>query len=311
MKKTILYIIGIILASYVFREFLYQGIRRHNSGEYNKLNTIFFKKKNFSTIIAGSSTAESHIIPEIFDSLTKQNSYNIGLSGQFMPVISGIIKGYLVHSEVPRNIILSVDLYLYKSKIMVYRFPRFFPYLSNEPLYKALNKTDARFWAFRYFPFYSMPFFDDDYLNASLRGYAGLNGHYDTDYSAKGFAAIPKEAHQNMDTVHYRPFYSLPEESIFSSLDSIIALCKKDNINIIFTATPIYYKGAAAILNRKEVMVCFEEHAKKYSIPFMDYTNDSICYNKYLFADPYHLNSKGAEIFTRKFAADARQYLVK
>ena len=310
MKRSILYILGIILCSYIVREFLYEGIRRNKSGEYDKLNTIFLKKNNFNTIIAGSSTAESHIIPTIFDSITKQNSYNIGLNGQFMPVISGSLKAYLVHSETPHTIILSIDYHLYTGKLVVYRFPRFFPYLKNEPLYETLKKSDSRFWGFRYISFYSMPFFDDTYLNAVFRGYTGLTGHYDTDFS-KGYVPIPKETYQNMDTVNYKPFYSLPEKIVFSSLDSIIFLCKRKNINIIFVATPMYYKGSAVILNKKEVMGKFKECAEKNSIPFMDYTNDPICYNKLFFADPYHLNETGAKIFTQKFATDVRQYLVK
>ncbi len=58
-------------------------------------------------------------------------------------------------------------------------------------------------------------------------------------------------------------------------------------------------------------MTRFEQLAKDRGIPFVDYTNDSLCYNDKIFADFYHMKKEGAELFSIKFANDFKQLLTK
>jgi lysophospholipase L1-like esterase len=49
--------------------------------------------------------------------------------------------------------------------------------------------------------------------------------------------------------------------------------------------------------------------ATRFSIPYLDYSPDSLMYHKELFYNTTHLNKKGAEIFTRQLAADLKNLI--
>jgi hypothetical protein len=303
VKKYILYILIAIVATYAVRELLYMGIRKNKIGEYDKLNTIFLKTSNFENIIIGSSRSESHFNPDIIKKETGLSTYNMGMEGEFMPLILGVLRSYLEKNKPPKRVFLNVDIHPYTGKIVVNRFPRFFAYLNKQPLYKALQQTDERFWAFKFIPFYSMPYFNDKYLNAALRGYTGIESTFDKSF-ANGYVPIPDNKYTNLDTADYTPFLSLPQPIIFSSLDSIIKICSSNNIKLYFVFTPMYYKGYNAVTNGLELTNQFKSIALKNNLSCLDYSTDSICNYKSNFADPYHLNKKGAEAFSNKFAKD-------
>lgn len=305
MRKYCLYILIAIVATYVVRELLYLGVRKNKIGEYDKLNTIFLKKNDFENIIIGSSRSESHFDPEIIKKETGLGTYNMGMEGEFMPLILGILRSYLEKNKSPKRVFLNVDIHPYTGKIVVNRFPRFFAYLSKKPLYEALRQTDNRFWAFKYISFYSMPYFNDKYLNAALRGYTGIESEFDKSF-VDGFVPIPDKLYTKVDTADYTPFYSLPQPIVFSSLDSIISICETRNIRLYFVFTPMYYKGYNAVINGRTLLEKFKSVASQHHIPCMDYTTDSICNYNTNFADPYHLNKIGAQAFSHKFARDLK-----
>ncbi len=309
MKRYILYILIAIAATYIVRALLYIGVRKNKIGEYDKLNTIFFKTSNFENIIIGSSRSESHFNPDIIKKEAGLSTYNMGMEGEFMPLIFGILQSYLEKNNPPKRVFLNVDIHPYTGEIVVNRFPRFFAYLSKRPLYNALQQTDDRFWAFKYIPFYSMPYFNDKYFNAAARGYTGIESDFDKSF-IDGHVPIPNNMYTDVDTADYAPFQSLPQPIIFSSLDSIINICKAKNIKLYFVFTPMYYKGFNAVSNGVELTSKFKSIATQHNITCFDYTLDSICNYNTNFADPYHLNKKGAEAFSHKFSYALKSSLI-
>lgn len=308
MKKILLYFVITLVSIYTVREIIYIGVRKNKIGEYDKLNTIFLKVSDFENIIIGSSRSESHFNPNIIKKETGLFTYNMGMEGEFMPLILGILNSYLEKNKPPKRIFLNIDIHPYTGEIVVNRFPRFFPYLSKAPLYRALNETDKRFWAFKHIPFYSMPFFNHKYLNASLRGYTGIISEFDKTF-IDGYVPIPQNMYTDVDTFNYTSFSSVPQPVIYSSLNSIINICDSKNIKLFFVVTPMYQKGYAAVSNGTQLLHEFKNIAANHNIPFLDYSQDSICLDKNNFADPYHLNKSGAEAFSHKFSRDIKQYM--
>lgn len=309
MKKTFLWILFAVALTYLVRELLYIGVRKNRIGEYDKLNTIFLKHNNYNCLVIGSSRAESHFNPRIIDSITHLDSYNIGLEGATMPFILGGLEAYLVNSKAPEYVMLNIDFHAFKdNNDTIHRFPRYFPYLSNKKFYHKLKERDHRFLFFKWIPLYSLPYFNEQYLNASLRGYFGIENEFDQSF-IQGYAPVPPGLTIDVDTFKYSKFYSNPQEIIFQSLDSIINVCKKNNSKLIFVVSPMYYKGFEAVTNRNELLQIFKNIAEKYNLGYMDYTSSDFCNDKTLFADPYHSNKKGSILFSEKFANDLRQYI--
>lgn len=290
--------------SYAVRYVVHAGIRKNQQGIFDKFNTIFLKQNSFNTLFIGSSRAECHFNPFIFDSVTHFNSYNIGMQGSNNAFTFGILKSYLVNSKAPERIIMNLDFHFSnESSDTIYAYPRYFPYLGNNVLYHELQQRDKRFFAFKYFPFYSLAHMSDKYLNSSVRGYFHMPGPYDEAMN-KGNGKIIPLNYTNLDTLPETPYEGaiLPENIAY--LDSIIDLSKKLNCKFYLVVSPTYFKGSARIINLTEHLQKFRDLAKSRNIPFMNYTGDSLCYRKELFADFYHMKGEGCDEFTRKFSRD-------
>ncbi|MBN8702493.1 MAG: hypothetical protein J0M08_05485 [Bacteroidetes bacterium] len=298
-----------ILLLFAAREAIYIGIRKNEIGEFDKLNTIFIKKNNFDVLLVGSSRMESHVHPGIIDSVCHTSSYNIGMDGGSLPFVYGVFKSYLVNSATPKVVVFNIDMHSYSlKKIVINRFPRYFPYLKNKELHTVCSALDERFPYFKYIPMYSLPYLNDTYLNASVRGYFGKKSEFDKAFY-KGYVPIPQQLHQNVDTVTYKIFASPTQPIIFESFDSTIALCNKLNTRLVFVISPMYYKGSVVVSNLATLKKEFMAKAAEKNIRFIDYSTDTMCFNPSFFADPYHLNTKGAYVFSTKLASDLKQYL--
>lgn len=308
MKRFVLFIaIGTILL-FGLREFLYAGIRKNKIGQYKKLNTLFIEKNDFENIILGSSRAESHIVPEVLKQHTGLSFYNMGMEGEYMPIILGVLKAYLENNKAPKRLILNIDIHPYTGELIVFRFPRFFSYYGNTSLYDALVLSDKRSPYFKWIPYYSMPYFNYKYLVSSMRGYLNKPSAFDLTYTS-GFVPIPEENYKRVNREDFTPYRSEPEERIFTSLDSIIAICKSNETELSFVFTPMYHIGYNAIQNGKELREEFITIAEDNEIPYLDYTVSNFSSDSSLFADQFHLKAEGAVKFSHTFARDYQQLL--
>jgi len=67
---------------------------------------------------------------------------------------------------------------------------------------------------------------------------------------------------------------------------------------VIFVYTPEYIEGQKFISNRNDVLGIVSRFSTKYDIPFYDFSNDSITFQRQYFYNTMHLNKAGAEKFT-------------
>jgi len=95
LKKIILYFLILSSLAYLVRFILHEGIRKNKVGLFDKFNEVFHQKNYHELIFVGSSRAECHFNPRVFDSITGLNSYNIGVSGSNNSFTYGILKSYL------------------------------------------------------------------------------------------------------------------------------------------------------------------------------------------------------------------------
>ncbi|MFV0148791.1 hypothetical protein OBK08_12595 [Empedobacter falsenii] len=89
----------------------------------------------------------------------------------------------------------------------------------------------------------------------------------------------------------------------------IIEDLQKLNTSVILINSPEYIAQIESQINRNEVIKLYKSISEKYNIPFIDYSNDSMNYQKNLFYNSNHLNAKGADIFTKKLAEDIKPYI--
>lgn len=67
---------------------------------------------------------------------------------------------------------------------------------------------------------------------------------------------------------------------------------------------PEYIDGQNFVTNREEAINYFRDISQKHKLTFLDYSQDSLSFNKKYFYNASHLNIGGAQLFTSKPAKD-------
>ena len=81
---------------------------------------------------------------------------------------------------------------------------------------------------------------------------------------------------------------------------------KDEGIQLILVNSPVYYKATEKLKQRKEMHNFFDSIASENGFKYLDYTDDSICFDSTKFVVSVHLNEEGAKIFTRKLVKDLK-----
>lgn len=287
---------------FVYRIFLYKGIRKNKSGIYNKYNELFLKEGNtYDVLFIGSSRAEMHYDPKIFDSITGLNSYNMGISGASPKISLALLKTYCLQHQKPKYIVCNTDYFsLQNDTDRLNDFPRYFPYLKNKNLRKELQKMDNRFNSFHYNPLHSLPYTQIDYLSASLHGWLGIPGKYDT-LMYKGFQTSFTNQFNDSDT--QKPKYSFISIKNRKYIDSLILFTKENNIHLTFVTSPAYGGGERYVFNKTELVNQLKNISFINHIPYLNYTDSLVYRNPMLYADFLHLNRQGASIFSKSISS--------
>ena len=87
-------------------------------------------------------------------------------------------------------------------------------------------------------------------------------------------------------------------------LEDFICNCQKDSISIILIHSPFERKGYEKIQDHQDMLNLFRCIAERNGVPFLDYTEDPICYDTLNFYNAMHLNATGADLFSEKLAHD-------
>jgi hypothetical protein len=168
--------------------------------------------------------------------------------------------------------------------------------------YKNFSFYDFYIPLFRYFGKYKILY--QSFLNLIYR-------YKKKPKNFKGF--LPFDGNWNDDFDNLRKMQD--KYQINLSIDNInkfndyISFCKNNKINVILVNSPEYIEGQMFMANRKQYIDIFNDLSKKYNIPFLNYSSDSICYKRDLFYNTSHLNSIGAEIFSKKLAHDLKSII--
>lgn len=301
IKKIITYFLLFICLLFVYREFLYSGIRNNKLGIFNKYNELFIQKNiNYNTLFFGSSRAEMHFQPKVFDSITGLNSYNMGISGASPKISLALLKTYCHQQQKPKYILFNIDYFsLQNDTDRLTDFPNYFPYLSNTYLRNELNKMDNRFTSFYYNPLHSLPYTQVEYLSSSLHGWLSITGKYDT-LMYKGFQTTTSKKFDESNPPI--PKYSFISNKNRSYIDSLLLYTKTNHIQLVLVTSPVYGGGWKNVVNKKALTTQLKNIAFINHIPYFDYTDSLICKNPQLFSDYNHLNRRGASKFTESIS---------
>ncbi len=283
---------GLVLVSAVY--FSFNHVFKYAPwGIYRKFYQIFEDETYYDVWIIGSSRAETAFETDILSKKTGLKIFNAGIHGAQPQQTYYVLKQIIKKHPLPQLIVFDIDVHNLSDKDTVLNIEQFAPFLSNSYLRKDLSKIDHRISYAYYFPMYGISFYGLRGFSKYIRTLTHLPGRYDTTFQSTGCY----HSHTDYQKDHYpdvtHPFQYHPINILY--IDSVIDLCKKKKINLIFTASPVYHSDT----NTYNAMNRLKNIARLHPILLLDFSyHSSISSHQENFSDKYHLNFKGSIEFT-------------
>ncbi|RED48375.1 hypothetical protein [Seonamhaeicola aphaedonensis] len=297
VKKLIQFLLVLLVLSIAADFIVSNRIKKSNSyanGEIQIWKDILSGNVNDNLLIYGSSRAMVHFNSKLIQEHLKTSTYNMGIDGHNFWLQYLRHKKILKHNKIPKYIILSVGDFTLAKREDLYNSEQFLPFLCDFDIYKYTSDYKG----------YSKL----DYVIPMLRYRGKLEVIYDfiikekkdVPYRIKGFRGMKRSwnndlenARKDMESIHIQ----LHPESI-ALMKQFLRECQDLGIKTIMVYPPEFIKGQQFVSNREEIINIYNDIAKSFEIQFIDYSNDTMSYNKDLFYNSMHLNEKGANAFT-------------
>ncbi len=271
----------------------------------NTLNYLYFKinhEENFRTtyvleqtradiLVFGSSRANHHYNAPMICQRLKQTCYNAGRDGNFIYFHYALLKGVLKRYS-PKIVILDL-IYedIFEEPNSYDRISALLPYDRTHPEIREITRMKSKFEKYklisRIYPFNS-------YFIRIITGNVDLHNKKTRELKTMGYKPINKTWNEPIQTLNKN---SKIDSNKIEVLNSFILECQKAKVRLFVFVSPYYMKDTS---NRRLIRV-ITDVTRKHNVPFWEYSQDY----KFLsdpgnFGDMYHLNTKGADMYTEQ-----------
>jgi hypothetical protein len=316
MKKFIVKLFKVALLFYsvlwLLQLVIDRGLKRSDDDTFYNWNKIHKGEINADIIFLGSSRTLKHYNPKIFDQKLNVNSYNFGSNGSAFDTQEIKLKGYLKHNKKPTVLVLNVDIESLKKSPELPNKEQYLPYFSLDN-FRKLNAIDSDV---KYEYLMPMSKYRDNLktIGLSIKGIVGIKEN--NLKTNKGFSGSSETWNTSFDErlkkLNGKKFnysnFNLNER--FTFFESFVGEIESSNILLLLVWAPEYIGRQE--LESEILDKCVSEYkriANKYKkVEFIDFTKDSICFDKYYFYDSYHLNNIGATKFSNMLTDSIKKY---
>ncbi len=289
--KVILLLIIIGIADQVVGNLLRHYYFKQMSGLHYR-TTYAIDSTRADMLIFGSSRADHHYVPDVFEDSLHLSCYNTGRDGNYILFNYAVFKSIL-QRYTPRLILFDISPEeLYYDAAGYDHLSSLLPYYRSHPEIRATVELRSPFERVKLissiYPFNSC-------LSNIIIGNMELNKARKMD--RKGFTPL---THQITDSLMRKIDLSggSVDTNLMNSVLDIIQLCKRNNIRLIFIQSPIF--GLVQPAKDSEMV---ENLADMNGVTCWNYFNDPDFLSKpRYFQDPYHLNEEGAIFFSGRVA---------
>ena len=288
---------------------LSQNLRRSTTfamGEYSVWNDIFDGRAGTEVAVYGSSRAWVHVDTKILQEMLEVPVYNFGIDGHnfWLQYLRHLLL--LKHNDAPKTILFCVDMFTLEKKAELYNADQFLPYMLFDRTIKKYTATYQGFSGVDYFIpmlryygkrtalFYASArgFVEEEDAWHRYRGYAGMDLTWNDDLEA----AKQKKA-----------FYEVElDQPTLALFEQFLESCRHKGIQVILLYPPEYIEGQTYVRNRLNIMEIYRDIARRYTLPFLDYSDHPLSHDKSNFYNASHLHRAAAELFSTQLAQDVR-----
>ena len=309
MKKFIIsfiiFIAPLILLSYFTDRFISANLKKsttYTGGEFTVWNDILDGHINSEILIYGSSRAWIHFDPKILSVKFGKKVYNVGIDGHnfWLQYLRHLL--ILKNNVKPKYIMVSLDIFTLEKVKELYNPDQFLPYMNSDPLFEEYLKSYKGFtWIDFHLPLMRYRGRSSSILHAFT---LSMNSTLQEVGRVNGYQGMNKEWNSDLENAQkkigqYEIKVDTPSLKLFQEF---IEECQKNQIGLLFVYSPEYVEGQKFVKNRKDIMDLYTALSTQYSIPFYNFSNDSISFDKANFYNASHLNMKGSRAFTIKLA---------
>lgn len=309
IQKVILFSLILLGVFYCLDKLVTSGLRQSNSLTHDNLSKLYNGKINADLIINGSSKAYVQVSPKIIDSTLNLNSYNLGLDGTPFVPQKLQYELYEKYNTPPKMIIQIIDFgALGKAEGDLYNYIKFAPYLNLNLVQETTKLYNGFSTASYYLPFLK---YSGKPLEVTDGILSTLNIHFAPSKLQKGYFErdIPWDGtFEKFKTTYKKGISKKPNAQTCKLFEEYLANCKQKNITVFLVHPPVYHEYLPFDLNRKTILEYLNTVSKKYDMPFMDYSDNSISLHKKYFYNSQHLNKQGAELFTQMISDDIKEF---
>jgi hypothetical protein len=253
--------------------------------------TYSIEKTKAEVLVFGSSRANHHYSPEIFEKQLDLTFYNVGRDGSSILYHDAILKGILKR-YIPKIVILDINQGEFAQNVESYdRLSSLLPYYKSHPEMDSIIELKSKYEKLKLlssvYPYNSLLF-------TILLGNTELNKLRKGDND--GYIPLQNEWCRPVTLNRNEPNYLIDSLKV-KYYQTFINECKHSKIQLFIVFSPIYLKYKYTDYS----VVIGKTIAKKNNILFFDYTNDTTFINHAnLFSDKEHLNDEGAKLFSKK-----------
>jgi hypothetical protein len=287
MKQFILYLIymasALVLILYGL-EFLYEYNMHHGTARTKPalLMSSWSDDKKFDYAIVGSSRAAMHLNAVTIEKETGKKGFNFGVNGSELFENKLTIK-VLIKKEITQKVFLQIDNNFDTEIPDKANSANWLPFTNKKYIGDEFQKLENKdeYTLYEKIPFYK--YLSHDGHIGFRENFMSLMGRENPSFKNLGLLNDKKSILK--DSIS--EFKYVVNKKNNKQLNEIIDLCKKNNVELILFTSPFYRPDKKIEL--------FEENFENY-YDFSDALND---YK--LYYNPTHLNSTGAEKFTKLF----------
>ena len=247
-------------------------------------------KVDADVIALGSSRANTAFYPPVVDSVLDTYSWNLGVLGHHFEAENLRYEMFRLHNRKPRLVVQFVDPQLFYANTSFDRV-QFLPWFWDRAFRKGIRENfGSGFFYKNAIPFVRYHSFLPWEVSSRDRR------------TERGFHTYESERDDP-----YTPFYQevffqdddLPERFI-----ALLRSLKKEGIAVVMVNPPEYGRIVYQEGQREAMRSCMDSIALITGTPYLDYTGMDLCADSTCFIDTWHLNLKGALVFSDSLSND-------
>jgi hypothetical protein len=255
------------------------------SSQRGKIDYVYNSKStNYDVVILGSSRANNHFVPQLFEKIGLK-TFNFGMSGGHLFEADLLLRLMIERKYNIKNVIIETDLNLSNEKRADGISAKFLPYIHYSKTIEQQFSRESDFIELYYIPFYRYVEFDNQ---IGFRELYNAMRKEPTSYLAKqGYHALAnKKGRMKNDLTNLKPIHN-------KYYEDIKRICAENHINLIAVMTPMCTNVKGMDYFEKVNSIYPEIHNYENAVEGDQY-----------FSSCGHMNDTGAKVFTKRIIKD-------